>query len=95
MTSCFFPIPEMKGIFRFTSSWRWERAKIVFTILVACWVIIAAQPGNIYTFAGVGNVFGDGGPATAALLKNPYGLAFASSGDLYVVDQANYVVRKV
>jgi trimeric autotransporter adhesin len=36
---------------------------------------------------------GDGGPAGAALLNNPWGLAFDSSGDLYIADTGNDAIR--
>jgi sugar lactone lactonase YvrE len=38
---------------------------------------------------------GDGGPATAALLNSPAGLAPAPDGSLYIADTRNYAVRKV
>lgn len=38
---------------------------------------------------------GDGGAATAAMLKFPSGLALASDGSLYISDSRNYRVRKV
>jgi RHS repeat-associated protein len=55
--------------------------------------------GDVYTIAGSpagqpGNS-GDGGPATAALLNYPEGLAFDAAGDLLVVDQFNNQVRKI
>ena len=38
---------------------------------------------------------GDGGPATAARLNLPAGLAFDSGGNLYIADSGNHVARKV
>jgi len=55
----------------------------------------AAAGSQITTLAGVGarGFSGDGGPATAAELSRPSGLALGSSGDLYVVDGQR--IRKV
>ncbi len=54
--------------------------------------------GTITTVAGGsidGNVLGDGGPATAAFLDTPYGLAFDSSGNLYIATALANRVRRV
>jgi sugar lactone lactonase YvrE/Tol biopolymer transport system component len=52
--------------------------------------------GTITTVAGGGNSgLGDGGPATAAELNAPIGLAVDAAGDLYIVDAGNQRVRKV
>jgi sugar lactone lactonase YvrE len=53
--------------------------------------------GTITTVAGNGSfVFsGDGGPATAAGLGAPRGVAFNASGDLYIADSVNNRIRKV
>lgn len=53
--------------------------------------------GKIATVAGSGTqgYGGDGKAATDALLYNPAGIAFDSSGNLYVADTFNHVVRKV
>ena len=53
--------------------------------------------GIITTIAGhgVGIYSGDGGPATAAGLKSPVGLAIDASGNIYIADDSNYVVRKI
>jgi trimeric autotransporter adhesin len=53
--------------------------------------------GIITTFAGNGTAGhgGDGGPATAAELYMPYGLALDSGGNLYISDWGSNVVRKV
>ncbi len=51
--------------------------------------------GIITRFAGGGSVLGDGGPATAATLSQPTGLAFDRDGNLYIADNGNYRVRKI
>jgi sugar lactone lactonase YvrE len=53
--------------------------------------------GIITTFAGTGvpGFSGDGGPATAARLYAPRGLAADGQGNIYIVDQYNHRVRKV
>jgi len=38
---------------------------------------------------------GDGGPATDAELNQPYGVAIDTSGNIYIADEANNVIRKV
>jgi len=45
--------------------------------------------------AGGGNYLGDGLLATAAVLRNPTGLAVAADGTLYIADSVNTVVRRV
>ncbi len=52
---------------------------------------------NINTTAGDGTpaFFGDGGPATLAALNLMKGLAFDSSGNLYIADTENFRVREV
>ncbi len=53
--------------------------------------------GVITTFAGTGQFgfSGDGGPATAARLNSPRGLAFDAAGNLYIADTSNRWIRKV
>ena len=53
--------------------------------------------GDIYTVAGTGTADfgGDGGPATAADLNNPEGLALDGAGDLLLADSANNRVRSI
>jgi sugar lactone lactonase YvrE len=53
--------------------------------------------GVISTVAGKGTYgySGDDGPATAAQLNDPKGIAFDSAGNLYIADYSNYRVRKV
>jgi sugar lactone lactonase YvrE len=52
--------------------------------------ILASAAGN-----GTPGFSGDGGPATAASLSNPTGVAVDLSGNLYIADAGNSRVRKV
>ena len=56
-----------------------------------------AVDGSIQTVAGTGvaGFAGDGGPASAALLNQPYGLAVDPTGNLYIADLGNARVRKI
>jgi len=60
-------------------------------------VRVVGTNGIINQFAGnygAGNT-GDGGYATSALLNGPTGLAIDPSGNVYIVDQNNYRIRRV
>ncbi len=58
---------------------------------------VSAASGTIATVAGTGNsgYSGDGGPATSAQLNLPESVAVDASGNLYIGDTANNVVRVV
>jgi len=58
---------------------------------------LAIVSGIMSTAAGIGSpgIIGDGGPATAAALFNPVGIAFDRAGNLYIADSSNDRVRKV
>ncbi|MCA9537396.1 MAG: hypothetical protein KC620_00830 [Myxococcales bacterium] len=54
--------------------------------------------GKLSTVAGVCGTpgfEGDGGPANAALLDRPYGVAVDTDGTVFVADTHNHVIRKV
>ena len=55
------------------------------------------QAGIITTLAGTGErgYTGDGGPATAALLSEPFMCAFDTAGNLYVAEAMNHCIRRV
>jgi sugar lactone lactonase YvrE len=58
---------------------------------------VTASTGIITTVAGNGiaGYNGDNIPATSAELYAPYGVAVDSAGNLYIVDNGNYRIRKV
>ena len=53
--------------------------------------------GTITTIAGTGTggFSGDNGPATAAQVKSPTGIAVDSAGNIYIADNGNLRVRKI
>jgi sugar lactone lactonase YvrE len=53
--------------------------------------------GIITTLAGSGEAGygGDGGPATSASLRGPYGVQVDTAGNVYIADQQNCRIRKV
>ena len=61
----------------------------------------APATNDISTVAGTysgtyeGGYGGDGGPAIDATLDNPEGIALDSSGDLFIADTYNDVIREV
>lgn len=70
---------------------------IYFSDASTQYVRIVFAGGGIATIAGIGTAgySGDGGPATAAELHNPYGLVMASGGVMYVAEDLNNDVRKI
>ncbi|NDC41111.1 MAG: T9SS C-terminal target domain-containing protein [Chitinophagia bacterium] len=58
---------------------------------------LSSHAQNITTLAGSGvaGFAGDGGPASAAKLNNPYGVAADTAGNVYITDCDNNRIRKV
>jgi sugar lactone lactonase YvrE len=58
---------------------------------------VDARTQIITTVAGAGaeGYSGDGGPALAAKLAEPSGLAFDKAGNLYIADRTNNVIRVI
>lgn len=58
---------------------------------------VDAKSGVITTVAGNGQrgFSGDGGPATAATLNAPAGLAFDADDNLYIADSGNHRIRRI
>jgi transposase-like protein/sugar lactone lactonase YvrE len=75
-----------------------DRAGNVFIADAGAHVIRRVDPsGTIATVAGNGRrgYSGDGGPATAATLHGPTGVAVDEEGGLLIADHLNHVVRRV
>lgn len=70
------------------------RARLVFLLLL---VAAAAFGAEIETAAGVGvsGAAGDGGPAVAAQVGNPYGLTLGPDGALYVCEIDTHRIRRI
>jgi len=59
---------------------------------------VTASTGVINIFAGKSGSCGyggDGGPATSALLNQPWGIFMDSGNNLYIADAYNHIIRKV
>jgi uncharacterized protein (TIGR03437 family) len=61
-------------------------------------IVRKVSGGIVTTIAGkygLGDEFGDGGLATSAVLFNPSGVAVDASGNVYIADTTNNVIRKI
>jgi sugar lactone lactonase YvrE len=73
---------------------------LLFTLATAAQAqgILTVTPSRMAnTTAGTGTVghTGDTGPATAAALANPSGVAYDTNGNLYLADSNNHVIREI
>lgn len=70
---------------------------LYFSQVGNCVVRKVDSSGTISTVAGNGTCGygGDNGPATAAMLNHPRGVALDTNGNLYIADRDNFRVRKV
>ncbi|HVJ67478.1 MAG TPA: hypothetical protein VM510_05805 [Caulifigura sp.] len=61
------------------------------------WMASAVSAAEVKTFAGTGQkgYSGDGGPALAAQIEQPYGLVTGPDGALYVCEITNHVIRRI
>lgn len=79
---------------------RWRAACLAGSVLALLPLLGLAQVAPTYTIAtavgnGTAGFTGDGGAATSAELNYPTGIAFDSSGNLYIADHINHRIRKV
>lgn len=58
---------------------------------------VTASTGNISTIAGTGSAgsTGDGGLATAARIRGPFGVSVDGVGNVYIADATNNKIRKI
>ena len=70
---------------------------LMANLIGGCRIVRVSPAGVITVVAGTGTCgfSGDGGPAAAAQLNNPNGLAFDSAGNLYVADANNERIRRI
>ncbi len=90
--------PALQASFRYPAAMAMDSAGNLFIVDQANNRIRKVAPnGSITTVAGNGTrgFSADGGPATAASLGSPSGIAVDAAGNLYIADTESYRIRKV
>ena len=82
-----------------------KKLRVAMPVLVLAAILVAvagmaldlaqAAPGTITSPAGNNTWCGDGGPAASACLNLPAGIAFDTSGNLFIAVNSNHRIRKV
>ena len=68
--------------------------QVIFLTILFCFYVGLLQAQIIRTVAGSSS-FGDGGAAIIANLNNPTGVAIDGTGNIYIAEYGNNVIRKV
>lgn len=73
------------------------QGNLLFTDSLNCLIRKVDAQGNISSIAGTGicGFSGDGGPATQAKLRFPWGLALDAAGNLFLADEGNQRIREI
>lgn len=91
--------PAMQASFSAPHEIRFDRDRNLFVVERDAHVVrrVDAKTKNVTTVAGTGvaGYSGDGGPATAAQLRQPHSIAFDAAGHLLICDIGNSRVRAV
>ncbi|MFD2584443.1 DUF6443 domain-containing protein, partial [Pedobacter vanadiisoli] len=56
---------------------------------------VISPAGVVSTFAGTGSAGSSNGSALSATFRNPMGIAVDASGNIYVADRLNHMIRKI
>jgi sugar lactone lactonase YvrE len=91
--------PALQATFNLPHELRFDAAGDLFVVDMSNHAVrcISMKTGTIRTIAGNGKpgYSGDGGPASAAQLKQPHSIQFGKDGSLYICDIGNHVIRRI